>query len=640
MIQVQCISKQYGSKVLFENADVFIGAHARAALVGPNGAGKSTLIRLILGQESPDSGRIIRSQHLQLGYLAQEVPKMEGGTVLSTVMKKSNRLESLQQRRSIIEEEFASGLEDVQVLEEYGSILSELDRFDEAKLEARAKEILMGMGFKASDFSRNLTEFSGGWLMRVVFSRLLFLEPNLLLLDEPTNHLDLESLLWLENFLKNYPGAIFVISHDTAFLNALVDEVIEIDQNKIFQYKGNLTAHEVQKNARLEFLKAQYRQQQIKIEQLQDFIGRNQAKASKAKQAQSRVKQLEKIERIELPQEKSGIRFRFPTIPPGGKEVISLQNVKVHFGEKKVFERLNWTLQRGARVAILGVNGAGKTTLLRILSGQLEPTEGEVKLGHNLKMGYYAQHQSETLSLQKTVLQELHDTAPHLDVSHVRGVAGAFLFRGDAVEKKCSVLSGGEKARVSLAKLLLLPSNFLILDEPTNHLDKDSRDVLLEALKSYPGTICLVTHDRDFAIPLVSSVLEIHPGLQSHEPSQAVQLLGSYQDYLDKKLKELQVRQESASAKDSGRQTGILQRDRESDRNRRKQANLLERRQASLEKEIIDLEESLCEIDTLLTLQTQGNSAETIQLVRKRREVEELILKKEREWEEALKLSS
>jgi ATP-binding cassette, subfamily F, member 3 len=635
MIQILNVCKHYGSKVLFEGASAFIGDRARVALVGPNGAGKSTLVRLILGQETPDSGQMIRSQNLELGHLAQELPKLEGGTVFSTVMKLGNRIEALKDRRVHLEESFSKGLDDPKVLEEYGKILTELERFDESHLEARAKEILMGMGFKTSDFSRNLSEFSGGWIMRVVFSRILLLEPDLLLLDEPTNHLDLESLLWLENFLKNYPGAILIISHDSAFLNNLVEEVIEIDQKKIFQYRGNLTAQEEQKRARLEYLQAQYRNQQAKIEHLEEFIAKNRAKASKATQAQSRIKQLEKMEKIELPEERASIRFRFPPIPPGGKEVITLKDVKVQFGEKRVFERLNWTLQRGARVAITGVNGAGKTTLLRILSGQLEPSSGEVKLGHHIQIGYYAQHQSETLNLERTILEELVEIAPHLPISHIRSIAGAFLFTGDSVEKKCSILSGGEKARVALAKLLLVPSNFLILDEPTNHLDADSREVLLEALKEYPGTICLVTHDRDFAIPLVTSVLEIHAGIKPSEPSQAVQLLGSYEDYLQTKLKEIALQdlnRKTLAVREAQTPKNAQEQKRSQAKLEEKDRRLREKKIAQLEQEILTLEAKRDELDNLLTKKATSSHTDIAALAQQREKVQLALETIENEW--------
>ncbi len=543
MLQLQDVSKQYGSKVLFEGANLRLGNRSRVALVGPNGAGKSTLIRILLGLESPDSGSVSRASHLSIGHLAQEVPKFSGRTVLSEVMRMDGRLEELQAAQKELEEAFAGNTnsDDPEALERYGRVLEELDHLDQYRLESRAKEILSGLGFKTSDFDRALTTFSGGWLMRVALSRILLMDPDLLLLDEPTNHLDLESLLWLEEFLRAHQGAMLLVSHDRAFLNRMVTEVFEIDQRKIATYRGNIDAYATQKEERLAVLRSQYAGQQAKIAELESFVARFRAKATKASQAQSRLKQLEKMERIELSEEASTVRFRFPPASHSGREVVTFKNAGLTYGAKKVYQDLNWVLMRGSRVAIVGVNGAGKTSLLKLLSGALAPTEGVAKLGHLVQVGYYAQHQAESLNMHKTVLQELETIAPDMPMAKVRAIAGAFLFSGDAVDKKCAVLSGGEKARVALAKLLLSPSNFLILDEPTNHLDAQSREVLLEALQGFEGTLCLVSHDREFMAPLVDQVLEIEPAAEgSGAGSRVVPLLGSYDEYLTRKIKEAQ----------------------------------------------------------------------------------------------------
>lgn len=547
MIHLLELSKQFGSKILFEKAEAHIGYRSRVALIGPNGAGKSTLIRIILGQDTADTGQVVRAGHLSIGYLAQEVPKFAGTSVLTEVMRLDGRREDLLQAKKELEEALSraneTSADTAADLEHYGRVLEELEHLDEYRLESRAKEILSGMGFKPSDFDRPLTELSGGWLMRVALSRVLLMDPDLLLLDEPTNHLDLESLLWLESFLGNYQGALLLVSHDTAFLNRMVTEVLEIDQKQLWTYKGNLDAYSVQKSERLAILRAQYEGQQAKIAEIEAFVERFGAKATKARQAQSRLKQLEKMERIELPEDRASVRFRFPPAPHSGKEVITVKNAALNFGEKKVFRDLNWVIRRGSRVAIVGVNGAGKTTLLKLLSGELSPTSGEVRPGHLVKTGYYAQHQAESLNMGNTILQELEATVPEMPVSQVRAIAGAFLFTGDAVGKKCAVLSGGEKARVALAKLLLSPSNFLILDEPTNHLDVESRGVLLDALSDYDGTLCIVSHDRDFISPLVDSVLEIEPTPQG---SRVTQLLGSYDDYLQRKMQAIAQSKELA----------------------------------------------------------------------------------------------
>ncbi|MEO5969650.1 MAG: ABC-F family ATP-binding cassette domain-containing protein [Bdellovibrionia bacterium] len=574
MIHIHGISKQYGSKVLFENAEAHLGQRSKTALIGPNGAGKSTLIRVLLGTETADGGSVSRARHLAIGYLAQEVPKFSGRSVLTEVMRMDGRREELIEAKNELEELFSKAPSNDGIgqsasskassgspanddhfsegLERYGRILEELDGLDEYRLEARAKEILTGMGFKLSDLDRSLTEFSGGWLMRVALSRILLMDPDLLILDEPTNHLDLESLLWLEEFLRAFRGAMLLVSHDQAFLNRIVNEVLEIDQKRLWVYRGNLDSYAEQKSERLEVLKAQYAGQQSKIAEVEKFVSRFGAKATKARQAQSKLKQLEKMERIELPEHRDSVRFRFPPAPHSGKEVVTVRRGAVRYGTKTVFRDLDWVVSRGARVAIVGVNGAGKTTLLKLLSGQLAASEGEAKLGHQVKVGYYAQLQAESLDLNKTILEELESVAPHLPMSQVRGVAGAFLFSGELVEKKCGILSGGEKARVALAKLLLSPSNFLILDEPTNHLDVESREILLEALQDYEGTLCLVSHDRSFVSPLVNSVLEIEPQESAGSGSRVVQLLGSYDEYLEKKIKEASAAGQKALSKASG----------------------------------------------------------------------------------------
>ena len=486
------------------------------------------------------------SPHIKIGYLAQELPKFENRTVMEEVMRLDGRREEILAQKADLEEKMlhlSGNPGDDVILQAYARVLEEVDALDEYRLPSRAEQILEGVGFRQQDFHRNLSELSGGWLMRVALGRVLLLQPDLLILDEPTNHLDLESLLWLEEFLKNYPGAILMVSHDRLFLNKLVNEVWELDQKKINGYNGNLDAFVIQKEERLKLLEAQFEGQQQKIAELQSFIDRFGAKATKARQAQSRQKQLDKMELIELPEDRSNMQFRFPPCPQSGKEVVTMKNAAVRYGEgelaKTIFTKFDWILQRGSRVAIVGVNGAGKTTLLKTLAQGLENgvqlSEGTLKLGHNVKVGYYSQMQAETLHLEWSILQELESTAPHLEIAQVRAIAGAFLFTGDDVLKKIKVLSGGEKARVALAKLLLTPNNFLLLDEPTNHLDSDSREVLLQALLKYNGTLCLVSHDRDFVAPLVDQLLEI-------ESQRVTPLIMTYEEYLEKKVQETRER--------------------------------------------------------------------------------------------------
>ncbi len=557
MLQIQAVSKSFGSKVLFEGVRANLDARSRIALVGPNGAGKSTLIKMILGGEHPDQGAIVLHPHVRVGHLAQELPKFEDRTILDEVMSLGGRRGEILARKAWLEHEMQSreaGPAQDSVLSAYAKVLEELDSFDEFRLPSRAERILEGVGFRSRDFGRKLSEFSGGWLMRVALARVLLLNPDMLILDEPTNHLDLESLLWLEEFLKGYPGAILMVSHDRVFLNKLVNGVWEIDQRRIETYSGDLDAFVVQKEERLKVLEARAQGQEAKAAELRAFIERFGAKASKARQAQSRMKQLEKLEsleKIELPQATSGIGFRFPPCPKSGSVVATIKGLQVRVGagtqdEKTLFSGLDWIVKRGTRTAIVGVNGAGKTTLLRALARSLgngaEFTAGEFRLGHEVRIGYYSQLQAETLDLESTILEELESTAPTLEIARIRGVAGAFLFRGDDVEKKIKVLSGGEKARVALAKLLLTPNNFLLLDEPTNHLDADSREVLLSALQEYDGTLCLVSHDRDFVAPLADQLLEI-------ENHKVIPLVIPYEEYLEKKTRETRekIKQSSRS---------------------------------------------------------------------------------------------
>lgn len=539
MLQIRGLSKSFGSKTLFENATVFLGEKARVALIGPNGAGKSTLIKLILGQDHCDEGEIQVKRHIKIGHLAQELPKFEDRTIFEEVLRLDGRREEILAAKQDLEKQLETDASE-EVLHAYSEVLQEFDAFDEYRLPSRAEQILDGVGFQKKDFHRRLSELSGGWLMRVALSRVLLLQPELLILDEPTNHLDLESLIWLEEFLKTYPGSILLVSHDRAFQNRLVNSVWEIDQKQIVPYAGNLDSYVIQKTERLKVMEAARAGQEAKIAEMQAFVDRFGAKATKARQAQSRMKQIEKIEAqmTDLPESRLNVQFRFPACPPSGKEVITAKKASIHFETKKIFTGFDWILSRGSRVAIVGVNGAGKTTLLKALTGNISLTEGSIKVGHNVQIGYYSQLQAESLNQESTIYQELEQTAPNLTISEIRGVAGAFLFSGETVNKKIKVLSGGEKARVALAKLLLLPNNFLLLDEPTNHLDVESREVLLQALLNYEGTLCLVSHDRDFVAPLVDQLLEVDQG-------KITPLVSTYEEYLAKKVQETRERMKS-----------------------------------------------------------------------------------------------
>lgn len=635
MLSINHISKQFGSTVLFEDASTQISPKTRVALIGPNGSGKTTLIKMILGFEHPDSGEITKPGTWILGHLAQEPPRMKGTRVLEEVMRLDGRREPLLKERAALEKKLEFDHADVNALERLGVVYEALEHLDEYRLKSRAESILQGIGFKSSDFERPLSEFSGGWVMRVALARLLLLEPDLLILDEPTNHLDLESLLWLEDFLQSYNGAILLVSHDRAFLNRLAQEVLEVDHAQIHRYKGNLDQYKIQKAEREAVLKSQYEKQQVRIKEIQSFVDRFGAKATKARQAQSRLKELDRMEIIELAESAETIRFRFPPAPQSGREVVTAKHLNFGY-ETPLFSDLNLIIQRGSRIAITGVNGAGKTTLLKLISGSLDPSSGSLTLGHNVVVGYYAQHQVDQLDLSKTVLDELWDLAPDMPMAKIRAIAGGFLFHGDDVQKKCAVLSGGEKARVALAKLLLSPSNFLILDEPTNHLDAASREVLKEALINYEGTLCMVSHDRDFMSELVTSVLDIRPRTGSSKGSDVIPLLGSYQDYLDLKLKELKALSSKPAGPTPSRLGGEepVKISRNADASAKRTR---ERRAAKLESEIAALEAKMSDLDLELASLSQSSEdphahVKIAALGQEREKIELQIEEKLSEW--------
>ena len=473
MLTLSQVTKSFGGRVLFEDASLQVNARDRMGLIGPNGAGKSTLFSLLLGHDEPDDGRVAIQRGARLGFLPQETASVSEHTVM----------------------ELAAG--------------------DEAdgRAEAAAKRILAGLAFRESDFHRPLRELSGGWVMRAHLARLLVEEPDILLLDEPTNHLDLETLGWFENHLSNYPGAILAISHDRDFLNLICKGIVEIRHRKIVRYNGNYDACLEQKKAREEQHLAAYRNQQREIAHLESFINRFRAKASKAAQAQDRIKQLARMERLEAPEsDEPTVHFRFPQPPRGGQRVIALKGVRQAYGDHVVYEDLNLEIERGQRTVLVGPNGAGKSTLLKILAGEIEIQAGERVPGHNCSIGYFAQHRTEGLNVRRSVLEEVQSIARPVPEQAARTVLGAFLFRGDDVFKPISVLSGGEKSRVALVKLLLDPPNFLLLDEPTTHLDMPSIDALIRALQPYDGTIIFVSHDVHFIRALATSVTHVQAG--------------------------------------------------------------------------------------------------------------------------------
>lgn len=518
MLTASGLSKSYGGRSLFENASLQINRGDRIGLIGANGAGKSTLFSLILKEASPDEGTVALERNVSIGFLPQESAPSGDETVLELATNVSPEMEEI--RRQLREH----GEEDP-VHHEAVARFAELDGHS---LEVKAKRILSGLAFRDGDVGKPARTLSGGWIMRAHLARLLVMEPDILMLDEPTNHLDLESLGWFQSYLSKYQGAILAISHDREFLNAICVGILEIRNRKLNRYRGNYDDYLAQKAAREEQQWAAYKNQQREIAELQRFIDRFRAKASKASQAQDRIKQLARMERIEPPErDEATVSFSFPQPKRGGQRVITLEGVRQSYGSHVVYERLDLEVERGQRTVLVGPNGAGKSTLLKILAGMLPLEAGTVTPGHNLSIGYFAQHRTEMLDLKRTVLAEAMETQTPVSEQTVRTILGSFLFRGDDVFKPVGVLSGGEKSRLALVKLLLNPPNFLLLDEPTTHLDMPSIDALIGALRQYEGTLFFVSHDVHFIRALASSVLHISAG-------KLTPYAGDYQYYLDK----------------------------------------------------------------------------------------------------------
>ncbi|HUQ91819.1 MAG TPA: ABC-F family ATP-binding cassette domain-containing protein [Bryobacteraceae bacterium] len=535
MIQLTNAAKRFGHKVLFEEANWLIGPKDRIGIVGGNGTGKSTLLKILAGIEALDHGDLSAMRGIKLGYLPQEGLSLRGRTVFDECLSVFEdlramevELHDLNHRMGEIDpesEEYST------LVNRYHAIDSEFRTRDGYSLEAQVGTVLAGLGFAKDDWTRFTDEFSGGWQMRIALAKLLLSKPNLLLLDEPTNHLDLEARNWLEGYLRYYPNSYILISHDRYFLDVTVDKLLEIWNKRLWFYPGNYSKYLALKQERLEHLRAAARNQNERIEQLEAFINRFRAQATKAKQVQSRIKELERMERVDIPPEEETIHFTFPQPKPSGRVVAEFHNVDKSYGEKQVLRKINFLIERGDRIALVGHNGAGKSTLIKLLAGTEPLTSGQYKLGHNVEPDYFAQDQYKELDQSARIFDDLQSIAPNRSQTELRTLLGCFLFGADDAFKPIGVLSGGERNRYALARLLLHPSNFLLLDEPTNHLDMRAKDVLLESLQNFNGTLVFVSHDRYFIDKLATKVFEIGGGAVHVFP-------GNYEDYLWRKEQE------------------------------------------------------------------------------------------------------
>lgn len=515
MISLSNISIAFGSRTLFDNVSFRIAGKDRISFVGSNGAGKSTLLKIIAGLQQQDSGVVAVSKHTTIGYLPQEVSFLEGKTLYEEVCSAADDLNKVSDELSETESELKNfndlnSEEYFDLLNEYSELQERFLLLDGHRLKSKIEKILIGLGFESEDFDRSIGEFSGGWQMRITLAKLLLKNPSVLLLDEPTNHLDFESLIWVENYLQNYNGAVILVSHDKNFLDNITKKTYEISLGKVTEYGGNYSFYVLEKEKRREMLESRFDNQQKYLKQQEKFIERFRYKATKARAVQSRIKMIEKLDLIEIEDEETTVRFHFPPATHSGKITVELNDVcKTYDGKNYVLENLNMIISRGEKIALVGNNGAGKSTLTRIIAG-LEPVnDGTVKYGHLVDLKFFAQNRAEELSTDKTVLEVMEETSTAVTAKDLRTILGSFLFKGDDVFKNVKVLSGGEKSRLALAKMLIEPSNFLILDEPTNHLDMKSKEVLGNALKQYKGSVVVVSHDREFIDGFVSKITEV-----------------------------------------------------------------------------------------------------------------------------------
>lgn len=520
MIQLDSVTRSHGSQVLLLDANMGVFAGEKIGLVGPNGAGKSTIFRLFVGQETPDAGQVTVEKGITIGFFDQNVGEMSGESSLEATIGGAGEVSSIRRELQELEAKMSDprlsepeGADEMaEVIERFGTVQARFDELGGYALEARAQEVLAGLGFDEGMVQGDVGKLSGGWKMRVALARVLLMKPDVLLLDEPTNHLDIESIIWLESFLKGFSGGLVITSHDRAFLNRLVTRIVDIDEGELVSYSGNYDFYQEKWRERRKQQEARYARQQAMLEKEQAFIDRFKARASHAAQVQSRVKKLDKIDKVEPPKSRKIIDFEFRDPPRSGDDVVQLCGIKKAYGQKVIYDDFELLIRREERWCVMGENGAGKSTLLKLIAGESQPDDGEVKLGANLKLAYFAQHAMEILEHERTVLETVQKAFPLSNLGVLRTLLGAFGFSGDAAEKRCEVLSGGEKARLVLALMMFDPPNFLVLDEPTNHLDIDTKEMLVRALRDFKGTLLFVSHDRAFLSALSTRVLELEGG--------------------------------------------------------------------------------------------------------------------------------
>ncbi len=585
MLKLTKLVKEYTHRKILDNVEWFISPTDKLGLIGPNGAGKSTLMKILVKQEEFDSGDIYIAPGTTITYLSQELPEFKKRTLIDEVKNTFPEIVALQEEFNKIEEKMQIEVSNDKLesmVMRYSYIQDELNRLDAQNLNIELYKVIKGLGFSESDFEKPLGDFSGGWQMRIALAKLLLEKPNLLLLDEPTNHLDIEAIEWLETYLRDYQGAVLLVSHDRRFLDRVVNRITELEHEKLFDYPGNYSNFEMLKEKNLESLISAQERQEKEIKRMQVFVERFRASATKSTQAKSREKMIARIERIEIPKDSDSIHFKFPTPPASGKIVLKLKNLKKEFEENKLFDlKKDVWVERGDKIAILGGNGVGKTTLMRIIIGNEAPTAGDVELGHNVIFNYFAQNQSEKLNMNNTVIDEIYDVVPEYTLTQVRSLLGRFLFRNEKAFQEVHTLSGGEKSRLAMAKMLLSSTNLILMDEPTNHLDIPSKEVLIKALQEFPETFIVISHDRDFIARTCNKIFElIDNDIKIYE--------GNYDFYLEEKQKEL------------NKQIGIeiIKSEKEEATNQLSKGYRLEQKEkqkmlASIEKNIIKIEERI-----------------------------------------------